>query len=86
MSEQCAKCGSREIVPRALVLDQGSNSDMKLKTAVETKPSALIFRRPVMSSLFARICGECGFVELFVDDPRAIYDAYLKAEQEVRDD
>jgi hypothetical protein len=30
--------------------------------------------------LFARVCAACGFTELYLDNARELYDAYLKGE------
>jgi predicted nucleic-acid-binding Zn-ribbon protein len=34
---------------------------------------------PVYAKMNANICGECGYTELFAEDPATLYDAYLKA-------
>lgn len=85
MSEQCAKCGSYEIVPRAQVLDQGLHSDGTLKVQYQPTPSAFVFKGTVKSPLSARVCGECGFVELFADNAKALYDAYANADPLTRE-
>jgi hypothetical protein len=37
------------------------------------------FKGAVYAKLKANICGECGYTELFVENPAGLYDAYLKA-------
>jgi hypothetical protein len=75
----CARCGSSKIIPRARVIDHGhANLDFSnLHVSVERNPTALFFTGAEKVETFARICGECGFTELFADDPAALYEAYL---------
>lgn len=76
-TESCPKCGSSEIVPRALVIDRGDyNAQGKLQAGIEKRPDALIFKQLVPTELYASICAACGFTELYASNPRAIYDAY----------
>ena len=74
----CAKCGSERVVPRARVIDRGDyNSDSgNVRVGVERNPEALLFSRTEQTDISARICGECGYVELFVEDAAALYEAY----------
>ena len=74
----CGKCGSTEVVPRARVIDRGhfGRDEGEVRVGVERKPMALMFRQKEVADLYARVCGKCGFVELFCDDAAAIYAAY----------
>ena len=74
----CVKCGSRRIIPRVRIADQGANSNGWLKAVVVGNPGALIFRNQVFAEIRADICGECGHLELRVDDPEHLYDHYLE--------
>jgi hypothetical protein len=47
--------------------------------AVARDPDAIFFTGEERIDTHARVCGECGFVELFAKDPRALYEAYLIA-------
>jgi predicted nucleic-acid-binding Zn-ribbon protein len=76
MDLQCAKCGSKKIVPLASVMDQGHYSDGTLKTYVYSNPEAWVFKGTVYGRLQARICGECGYTELFTTNAQELYDAY----------
>jgi predicted nucleic-acid-binding Zn-ribbon protein len=79
----CPKCGSHDIVPEARVIDRGHMNDQskEMRVGVARKPEAWLFKQEERSDLFARICGGCGFAELYVREPRAIYDAYRAARQ-----
>jgi predicted nucleic-acid-binding Zn-ribbon protein len=77
----CERCGSTRIIPRARVIDRGEGNHPtgSVQVGVERKPDALFFTAEERVNTFARICGECGFTELFAEDPAALYDAYLVA-------
>ena len=62
-------------------MDRGHNDSQSfsLRVAVARKPEALIFKSEEKIDTYARVCGECGFVELFAEDPLALYEAYLIA-------
>jgi len=40
-----------------------------------------LFSLQEKDDVHARVCGECGFTELFVDDPAAIYAAYVESQK-----
>jgi hypothetical protein len=76
---KCAKCGSSKIIPDVQVFDQGQYSDGKLKVVVAEEPDALLFKRNKLTALRAHVCGDCGYAELGVEDPKMLYEAYLKS-------
>lgn len=82
MDLKCRNCGSEKVIPEVRVQDQGHHSDGLLKAYVgNNDPAAVILREPVFAKFKANICGECGFTELFADDPAALYAAYLKTKE-----
>ena len=77
---RCSKCGSEKIVPRARVLDRDHGAvGGNVRVGVARRPHKL-FTLQKKADVYARVCGECGFAELFVDDAATIYDAYLQAQ------
>lgn len=76
---QCPRCGSSKIIPQAKVLDQGQASDGYLKVVVYGDPEALIFKDRLFGRLKADVCGDCGHVELRVDNHEELYEHYLQA-------
>lgn len=76
---RCVVCGSERIIPGVTIWDQGRQSSGDLKVAIAANPDALVFRDVTFNRLRAAICGDCGHVELSVDDPRALYEAYLRS-------
>jgi hypothetical protein len=63
------------VVERA---EDGIRRDVQLE--IQRRPKAMFFKRPERSTLLARVCGDCGHVELFADAPSAVYTAWLEAE------
>ena len=39
-------------------------------------PNALVFKGAKRTALYARVCGECGYAELYVENPREVYELY----------
>jgi len=73
----CPVCGSAKMIPDVQVVDQNESVRMDLKVRVAQKPEALLFKEHVYRSVRAWICGECGYVALFVQNPQDLYKAYL---------
>jgi predicted nucleic-acid-binding Zn-ribbon protein len=73
----CPKCQSTKRVPNVRFIDRGdSNSTHDAALEIARHPEALIFRGSQRFALEANVCGECGYVELFVQDPQALWAAY----------
>lgn len=58
----------------------GDAGDLNL--VVYANPDAMIFKGGLNSSLYARVCGDCGYTELFVENPAELYDVYLESQSE----
>ncbi|MBS1830171.1 MAG: hypothetical protein JST93_33025 [Acidobacteria bacterium] len=78
MDSQCFKCKSEKIIPQVRVMDRGhySGDAGDLSVVSYEDPDALVFKGAKRSSLYARICGECGYAELYVENPRELYARY----------
>ena len=74
----CAKCGSDRVVPHARIMDRGDyNADSgDLSAVVYANPSALLFKGSQRHELSARVCGSCGYTELYLTDPEGFYETY----------
>lgn len=80
----CAKGGSTKFVRRARVI-AGDSADLgNVRQRVARKPSALVFKDEEKADLHARVCGDCGYTELFVDDAESIYRAYEDARRNLK--
>lgn len=70
----CPKCKSVKILPNVRVIDRnGDYQDKNLSVRLELKPGALLFKGAETFDLSACICGECGYTELFVENPTELW-------------
>jgi len=77
---KCAKCDSIHVVPSARVMDRDHDGTvLNLQIAVARKPDAFLFRREEIAEVRARVCADCGHVELFTRGARSLYRAYLES-------
>jgi hypothetical protein len=78
----CPRCQSDKIIPNVFIEDRGmSNVPWRLSVRVDEKPEAVIFKGRHTNALRAWICGGCGYAELYVSNPKELYEAYTKAQQ-----
>ncbi len=83
MQKKCAACGSERIIPLATIgnktLDlhglQATGAGDEPAIVIKVKPGA-IFGGIVYGRIHARVCGECGYMPLFADNPQELYEAY----------
>jgi predicted nucleic-acid-binding Zn-ribbon protein len=78
----CVKCGSAKVAPRVKVRDVGDyNAPGELAVMLHENPDALFFKETFITSLTARVCGECGYAELYAEQPGELYAAYERSKQ-----
>lgn len=78
--ESCSKCKSSKVIPKARIVDRADyNIATDLTIHVYENPDAMIFKGTHAETLRAWICGECGYVETYVENPQELYTAYLNA-------
>ena len=75
----CSKCQSSKIIPDVRIVDQMGHS-IRLGINVYEHPEALIFKGAHSSALRSRVCGECGYVETYVENPQELYAVYLESQ------
>lgn len=80
MERTCRQCGSTNIIPQLPLLDGAGR-----KVTVETlgKPEAWVFQDAVHGTINARICGACGYTELWTSQFRELYEKHQKSTKEV---
>ncbi len=79
---KCAKCGSSKIIPQAeieILNKLYSSGEITVYTA--KRPDAAVFQQREHSGLAARVCGECGYTELYTFRFTELYNTYLEGEQ-----
>ena len=80
----CPKCGSDRIVPTARLIDEGQSARKRAEVGVEVNPHALVFKNETRTPLQARVCGACGYTELFAAHPEALWKAYVEQRERAR--
>ena len=69
----CVKCGSEASIDGVRILDRHSELNASDLTAAAYKdPHALLFKGEVTTTIVARVCGDCGYIELYATDPAAL--------------
>jgi hypothetical protein len=70
---ECPKCGSQEIIDNAQLPDKFSCETASTSVVrLITRPNAFFFKGPVDFKLKPYICGCCGYLESYVDEPERL--------------
>lgn len=72
---RCPKCQSDKIMSDVRIVDRAGHM-IKLGVKVFEHPEALVFKGGHAADLLSWVCGECGYVEIYVDNPQELYAAY----------
>ncbi len=87
----CVVCRSERIIPMATIGNRPETfagpglATSEPAIVIHTNPQATLMKKPVYGRIHAWVCGECGHMQLFADNPQALYAAYeqfLRATQE----
>ncbi len=78
--DRCPKCGSTERIPNVTVVSKGAEGMGGVLAEVNRHPRALLLKDPRSSELRATVCGNCGFTELYVAQPRELLAAYRESQ------
>lgn len=75
----CPRCGSDSIIPDVRVLDRGDgNARAPQEVGVVKRPEAMLFKDEIRTPVTARVCADCGAVELTATDPDTLWTAHLE--------
>ena len=72
-NEPCLRCGSTNILSDGRVQGYGT---WRSSVEVDTRPQARLFKGTRAMPLKARICGNCGHTELYVENARELWTMY----------
>ena len=76
----CSICGSTELIPDVKIVDHGyMDSQHDLAIELHGNPKALIFKETKKGVLHAKVCGNCGHVDLFVNNARELLEIYRQS-------
>ncbi len=78
-ADSCPECGSTDLIADAPVRVDIAGQDRPFVMVTE-KPGAMLFKGMHRGFFTATICGQCGFMKLFVDNPQELLKAHLKQE------
>ncbi|WP_459554510.1 hypothetical protein [Lacunimicrobium album] len=69
-SNTCPKCGSKEVIADAMAVDHGeANMELDMTVATFKTPENWLFKGKMSTKVSAWVCGGCGFVEFYADEP-----------------
>ena len=72
-SHRCPKCHSTDLIAGVQPLDLGDhNAAHTAQLATYRKPEALVFKGRQSTSMTACVCAQCGYIEFYADDPKAL--------------
>ena len=72
-SGKCPKCGGTKIIEDAKVVDRAHHHrEEEMKVSTFSNPTALLFKGQHSTNVSAWVCGFCGFMELYADDPSTL--------------
>ncbi len=77
----CAKCGSDTIINAPLMGGSGEGTG-EVYIQVLEHPDALMFKGPRRGALQARVCGKCGYTELYTANAPLLYSILHKAKMQ----
>ena len=69
-TNKCPKCGSSDVIADAKAIDRVDNGALSVSTF--RKPGAVVFKGQLTTTLSAWVCADCGYLELYADDPKRI--------------
>lgn len=74
---KCVQCGSDRIIPNVKVLV----GDMlrTLEVQVLEKPESTYLKRPKYFKTYAKACGGCGKIDIYVENPNDMWESYQKS-------
>ena len=67
--EKCVVCGSTDLLHGIDALDHWENSYRQQKVGKKRNPKALFFKGAQRTGLTAVVCGSCGYVHYFAEEP-----------------
>lgn len=62
-----------------MVADNKGGDECELKLRVDGHPHALLFKDRERTALYAWVCVQCGFTELYAEDPKILQRAWMLA-------
>jgi len=81
----CPKCGSDVLIEGVRMIDMADyNIPLDLTVRVETNPGAMLFKNAVSDKVEVKVCGGCGFMEMYAQSPQRLLAAARSAAHKTR--
>ena len=77
----CAKCSSKDLIDEAQIVDHG---DINVGVKAYRDPGAFVLKGKVRQRVLARVCGSCGYLELYAENPQELLGAAKEARERQR--
>lgn len=77
-AHRCPKCASNHMADGAYVADA---KGPRVVVGVDRHPDRGALPQPMSTRIHASVCGSCGFVELYADQPAELWAAYEATER-----
>jgi hypothetical protein len=80
----CPKCQSEKIIPQVRIKAGAPYGPPAggVVAVVDENPEAMLMKGSHEYLMSARLCGECGYAEFFVENPHGLYDVYKNSQAE----
>ena len=75
---KCSLCNSSKIMNNVSITDFGHGNVKKNLAVYIQKTDRAFFNTSIKGEIKAKICGDCGHIELKIGNPKELWDAYLK--------
>ena len=74
--KKCPECGSNKIISDLVLMDHAEGFvELELTAARYRDPNALLFKNGEKTKVRALACGECGYLQTYLADPKKLWDA-----------
>lgn len=82
--KKCPECGSERIIKAVALVIKNAALEGDVRAAVYEKPNALILKQSVDTDVRAEACGDCGFLQPYLADPKRLWFAYQSGRSNVQ--
>jgi len=72
LTHRNSKGQSTDIVANVRPLDETRNSKKTARLATYRNPTSFLFKGEQSTAMTAWVCADCGYVEFYADDPKAL--------------
>ncbi len=80
MGKVCEKCNSNKVIENVKITDLGHGNQKSNLSIYFKTTDRVLFNDYTISEISAKVCCACGKVELSIDNPDELWEAYLKSQ------